>query len=166
MEAETKRRMTTVTHGPDVPLPGSETRFGTLEVEIAAVRIEPGRLRRAKPDEAQPVRVEIELVPGRPVRDPIVSVSLCRVADATMVLDVNTAGDSVLLGEVIDKPVTVVLILDRLDLESGAYRFDVGVYERDWGCVYDYHWQAYPFEIEGGAGSGFGPRRRWTIGQR
>jgi lipopolysaccharide transport system ATP-binding protein len=62
----------------------------------------------------------------------------------------------------VGRPLTVVLLLDRLDLEPGSYRVDVGVYERDWAYVYDYHWQAYPLELVGGGGSGFGPRRRWT----
>jgi len=44
-----------------------------------------------------------------------------------------------------------------------SYRFDLGVYERDWQYVYDYHWSAYPLEVTwGGAGGTFGPARRWS----
>jgi lipopolysaccharide transport system ATP-binding protein len=60
-------------------------------------------------------------------------------------------------------PATVVLRLDRLDAEPGAYRFDVGVYEREWRYAYDYHWQAYPPEVAETSGAAFGPPRRWEI---
>jgi lipopolysaccharide transport system ATP-binding protein len=161
MQAETERRLTSVVHSAPNGSTTAENRFGTREVQIAAVRFDPQRLGRATPDGTMPLRLEIDLVPTAPVQDPIVSVSLRRVADASMVLDVNTAGDNIRLG-LVDKPMTIGLALDRLDLEPGSYRFDVGVYEQDWGCVYDYHWQAYPFELSGGASTGFGPRRRWT----
>ena len=62
----------------------------------------------------------------------------------------------------LDRPIALSLRLDRLDLEPGSYRFDVGVYERDWTYVYDYHWQAYPLEVAGG-GQGFGPSRKWEL---
>ena len=78
-----------------------------------------------------------------------------------MVLDVNTAADGVRLGRV-DRPTTVSLELLRVDVESGAYLFDVGVYERDWAYVYDYRRQAHPLQVQG-AGKGFGPPRRWEL---
>jgi lipopolysaccharide transport system ATP-binding protein len=88
-----------------------------------------------------------------------VSVSLRRASDGAMVFDVNTAADGVSLGR-IEARTTVTLQLERLDAEAGLYHLDVGVYEREWAYVYDYHWQAYPLDLIGGGG-GFGPERRW-----
>jgi lipopolysaccharide transport system ATP-binding protein len=51
-------------------------------------------------------------------------------------------------------------VLDRLDVEPGAYRLAVGVYAKEWAYAYDYHWQAYPITVVGGGG--FGPIRRWS----
>jgi lipopolysaccharide transport system ATP-binding protein len=42
---------------------------------------------------------------------------------------------------------TITLWIDRLDLRSGAYRIDVGAYEREWAYAYDYHCQAYQIEV-------------------
>jgi hypothetical protein len=41
---------------------------------------------------------------------------------------------------------------------------DVGIYERRWSWMYDYHWQAYALEIPGGRGASAGPPRRWVVG--
>jgi lipopolysaccharide transport system ATP-binding protein len=105
------------------------------------------------------VRIETDLDPRIAVEDPIVSVSLRRIADGDMPVDVNTAADGVRIGR-LDRRTTVALLLDRLDLPPGNYRLDVGVYEAEWSYVYDYHWQAYPLEVRGGGG-GFGPARKW-----
>jgi len=130
-----------------------ESRFGTLEVEITNVAV------LGSPDSA--VGLRIELLPHAPVEEPIVGVSLHRVVDGTKVLDVSTLGDRTTLGRV-GVPTTLELWFDRLDVEAGNYRFDVGVYERGWAAVYDYHWQAYPLEIPPQS-SGFGPPRRWRV---
>jgi hypothetical protein len=106
------------------------------------------------------VGVAVEVVPRRTLDDPIVGVSLHRVADGTKVLDVTTEGDRIHLGRV-GEPTTIELWFERLDVEPGLYRFDVGVYEHDWSVVYDYHWQAYPLEVVGP--SGFGPGRSWRV---
>ena len=101
------------------------------------------------------------LEPRVPVDEPIVGLSLHRLGDGLKVLDVSTRGDGVGLGR-LDRRVTVRLELDHLDLEPGAYYLDVGVYERDWAYVYDYHWQAYQLHIGSAGRGGFGPARRWS----
>jgi lipopolysaccharide transport system ATP-binding protein len=159
MQVETERRVQlarqTAEHGD---LEGA-TRSGTLEVEITAVRITPPEVRVGGAGPARPVVVEIDLLPHEPVEEPILSISLHRVRDMTKVMDVSSDGDGVRLGR-LDAPRTVILTLDRLDVEAGSYRLDVGVYARDWSYVYDYHWHAYPLEIVGARG--FGPSRRWS----
>ena len=136
-----------------------ENRFGTREVEIVGVRVEPQEIRPAGATGQMPVRIEIDLDPHVDVEEPIVGVSLHRLSDGASVLNLSTEGDAIRLGT-LAAPRTIALTVDRLDVEPGSYRFDVGVYERDWSYVYDYHWQAYPLEVRR-VGSGFGPSRRW-----
>jgi lipopolysaccharide transport system ATP-binding protein len=167
MRVETERRSATEpAAGGSAPnaLRMKENRFGTLEVEIVAVRVLPDEVEPPLPQGQGPVRIEIDLEPKKPIEEPIVGVSLHRIADAVMVLNVSTAADGVRLGR-IERPTTVSLMLDRLDARPGSYRFDVGVYEKDWSYVYDYHWQAYPLEIRGRSAGGFGPPRRWQPGR-
>jgi lipopolysaccharide transport system ATP-binding protein len=140
-----------------------ENRFGTLDVEIADVRIDPQRLQRSPGGRAVPVRIEIDLEPRIPVDEPIVGVSLRRLSDGSMVADVSTDGDGARIGRV-DHPTTITLLFERLDIEPGSYCIDVGVYEREWAYVYDYHWQAYRLEVTGTGG--FGPPRKWVSGTR
>ena len=159
MHAETERRIAAT--GSANGAEHGEERFGTQEVAVGEVRVHPARVSGGRANEGGAVTVEIDLVAAKPVEDPIVSVSLRRVSDGAMVLDVNTAADGVRLGRV-DRPTTVSLELLRVDVESGAYLFDVGVYERDWAYVYDYRRQAHPLQVQG-AGKGFGPPRRWEL---
>jgi lipopolysaccharide transport system ATP-binding protein len=133
-----------------------ENRFGTLEVEIAEVRIAHEREGRSAR-----VRVDVDLDPRVEVRQPIVAVALHRLADGRKILDVNTQGDGVTL-EKLAGPTRVALCLEPLDLEPGAYRVDVGVYEARWSYVYDYHWQAYELEVHADRDAP-GPPRRWIV---
>ena len=160
MRSETERRATAAAGGPEGP--DGFSRFGTAEVEIAAVRVLPDHLKMPGAHDGSPVRIEVDLVPHAPVEDPIVGVSLHRVSDGLKVLDVSTDTDGVRLGRVAG-PTSVTIAFDRLDCEPGKYRFDVGVYAAGWACVYDYHWQAYTLELLGPP-SGFGPARRWSAG--
>ena len=166
MRVETERRAAAGPPAPRHPrhdLRLNENRFGTLEVEIVDVRVlEPGGRRITAADGTDAIGIEIDLESRAEVVEPIVGVSLHRVRDGAKVLDLSTAADGISLGRV-DEPSTVALWLDRLDIEPGLYRFDVGVYERNWSYVYDYHWQAYPLELKGrGPGGTFGPPRRWV----
>jgi lipopolysaccharide transport system ATP-binding protein len=151
MRLETQRRANLLPAGRQTP---TESRFGTFEIEITDVTV------LGDPAEGS-VGLRLTLLPHALVKDPIVAVSLHRVADGAKVLDVSTVGDRTGIGRIGD-PVTLELWFDRLDVEAGLYRFDVGVYEHDWSAVYDYHWQAYPLEVPPQS-SGFGPPRRWRV---
>jgi lipopolysaccharide transport system ATP-binding protein len=157
MAVETTRRAEALGVAPEKRGSG---RLGTLEVEITAVRIFPATIRAGGAAGAEPVRIEIDLRAPSPVADPIVGVSLHRLEDLSKVLDVSTEGDGARVG-LLEGERTISLTLDRLDIAPGEYRFDVGVYERSWEYVYDYHWRAYPLEVIAPGGAGYGPARRW-----
>jgi homopolymeric O-antigen transport system ATP-binding protein len=163
MQAETERRSCALgvngsgfTSADEKPA----ERFGTREVQIVGVRIAPSMIRVGSPNAQTPIRVEVDLEAPLGVEEPIVGVSLHRASDFVKVLDVSTEGDGVSLGRLQGRR-TVALSFDHLDAEPGSYRFDVGVYERHWSYVYDYHWHGYPLEIVATGGAGFGPRRQW-----
>jgi lipopolysaccharide transport system ATP-binding protein len=141
-----------------------DRRFGTREIEIASLRVYPDELLVRGADGGPPLEVELVLEPRVPVDDPIVAVSLHRLGDGYKLFDVSSRGDHISLGRV-ERRSTVRLALDHLDLEPGSYYLDIGVYERDWAYVYDYHWQAHHLQIGSGGRSGFGPARRWSSAQ-
>ena len=161
MRLETERRAESLSlgaarHGPEQ----DHERVGTFEVEIADVRIAPSRIHGGG-WEGTPVTIQVDLEPRVPVDEPIVVVSLHRSGDYNKVLEVSTEGDGVVIGR-LESPRTFTLMLDRLDVEPGSYRFDIGVFERNWEYVYDYRWHAYPLEVVAGGSGGFGPSRRWS----
>lgn len=161
MRVETEQRIRQpARHAAVEGLRLGENRFGTFEVEISGVRV--SDVTPARASGSTSIVMEIDVKPHVPVESPVVGVSLHRVRDGAKIMDVSTAGDGVELGTV-DSPTTVVLRLDRLDAEAGAYRFDVGVYERDWRYAYDYHWQAYPLDLIGPGTPTFGPPRHWEV---
>jgi lipopolysaccharide transport system ATP-binding protein len=164
MRAESARRAASFPIEPrhgGAHLELDQNRFGTLEVEIAAVRVEPARVEVPRGAARDSVRIEIDLVPRVVVDNPVVGVSIRRMADGSMVADINSQSDGVRITK-LDAPRTVVLELGSLDVSPGAYHVDVGIYQRDWEYVYDYHWQAYSLEVAG-SGRGFGPPRAWLV---
>ena len=46
-----------------------------------------------------------------------------------------------------DRQGQLSLAFERLDLASGSYHIDVGVYMPDWSYAFDYHWHAYHFDV-------------------
>lgn len=138
-------------------------RFGTFQVEIADVRLDRESVTSGLAEDTS-VTLAIDLVPRQPVQDPIVVVTMHRVSDYAKVLEVSTDGDDVPLGT-LEEPRTVELSLDRVDVEPGAYRLSVGVFDADWEHVLDYRWHAYPLEVVDGS-AGFGPPRRWHVRDR
>jgi lipopolysaccharide transport system ATP-binding protein len=133
-------------------------RYGTYEVEIAAVRIEPPRVVNGAP-----LVIAVDLEPRDTVESPVLVVTAHGVDDYVKVFELNTEADGVLLGT-LSGPRTITLSLDGLNVAAGMYRIDVGVFRSDWEVAYDYRWHAYPLEVIDG-GIGFGPARSWSSQQ-
>jgi lipopolysaccharide transport system ATP-binding protein len=147
---ETKRRTPTDWHAEvtsgGVELQMLQNRFGSMQLRLTDVRLlnESGfRCRHIKRGEQ--LRVEIDFRADEPVPTPNFGV-LIRQADNTVLFD-ETMPSSVIGLDAVRGVGSVALTFDRLDLNSGEYFIDVGVYRHDWAYAYDYHWRAYPLTV-------------------
>ena len=155
MEAETRRR--TPATRPVLRTPGgvelrvNENRFGTMEMEIAAVRLlDLKGLPLTELGSGDGLQVEIEYVAPCPIDMPIFGVTLSK-EEGQVCYDTSTESAGVVL-PVVQGHGKIVLRLDRLDLVGGQYYVDVGIYERNWTFAFDYHWHAYPLLIRSNGG--------------
>lgn len=150
MSNETRRRTPTSTEKDtqknEIPLRLNENRFGSLEVEIADVRVDgPNGNRVQELRIGDPLRIEIDYTAHVVAEAPIFSVTISKEDGdicCEMVFDKNRFNlvDSRRQG-------LIILDIERLDLISGNYFVDVGVYEKNWEYAYDYHWHVYPIRI-------------------
>jgi lipopolysaccharide transport system ATP-binding protein len=147
---ESEMRSQTQQRTPDFPsqmtrsgleLKVNENRFGSLDVEILDVQLLPDAEIRS----GDSLCVEIKYQAHRPIETLIFSVEI-READGQVCLNVNTQNSEVPTHDVGDQGM-IKLYIDRLDLSSGNYFVNVGVYEKDWSYAYDYHWQVYPLLV-------------------
>ena len=129
----------------------NENRFGSLEMEITAVHLSGEDKGQATVlNSGSPLQVVIQYRAPQTINNPIFGVSLSR-EDGLTIYDTSTSTAGLrfptLQGEGI-----ISLILERLDLVAGRYYVDVGVYQADWEYAYDYHWHAYPIQVQGSTG--------------
>ena len=153
MQATTETRRRTPLAKPSLRTPSgidlrvNENRFGSLELEIADVRLLDTRghpvTRLAAGDG---LRVEVDYLAPRTMEAPIVSVSISR-QDQVICFDTSTEAAGVSLPD-IQGHGRMALHIERLDLAGGHYYVDVGIYEHTWAYAYDYHWQVYPLDVE------------------
>jgi lipopolysaccharide transport system ATP-binding protein len=168
MHSETRDR----TPAPE-DLPGDlelrRNRFGSQEATIEHVELRDG-LRRPVSEMSSGGPLEVSFVvrtpPGRPVRSPIVGLTISRAADGTDCYDTNTANEGVLVPDIAGER-RFTLLFERLDLIPGEYFIDVGVYEREWRYAFDYHWHVHPLRVLGSSTDGgvFRPPHRWEVGE-
>ncbi|NCC31228.1 MAG: ABC transporter ATP-binding protein, partial [Chloroflexia bacterium] len=129
-----------------------ENRFGSQEVEISQVRLlnqydRPVTMLRS----GVPLTVELTYRTSQTIVDPLVSVSITK-PDGSLCLDISNASTGVAFPPLTGEGI-IQLTFERLDLASGDYFVDVGVYAQEWAYTYDYHWHVYPLVIEGVAES-------------
>ncbi len=76
-------------------------------------------------------------------------------------LDTNTADLDM---PAIDQKCVARVNIDKLDLPDGKYFLDLGIYEKDWVCIYDYHWHMHPLRVtEDERHGGRRKRPRWEL---
>ena len=142
----------------------NKNRFGSLEMEITAVRLLDAH-GAAVSDIAsgQPLQVEITYNAPTRLKTPIVGVTISR-EDGFICYDTHTAVDGIQLPEK-EGVGQISLLLDRLDLVQGAYFVDVGIYEANWSHAYDYHWHVYTLLVTTGIGDKgvLAPPSRWLL---
>ena len=162
MRSQTQKRMS---HRPeelsrtDSKLNINKNRFGSLDLEITDVRLLPQAVIKS----GDPLYVEIDYKNQQAIPSTIFSVSISH-SDGQKFLDVSTL-DMGITTVPLQKTGTIRFSIDRVDLVTGEYFVDVGLYEQDWSFAYDYHWHVYPLIIESGVISQgiLAPPMRWEI---
>jgi lipopolysaccharide transport system ATP-binding protein len=165
-EAEMRRE--TLRRTPDAPpeLAGSgvvlvprQNRLGSLEAEISGVVLRPAGFLRC----GEPLEVEFDVEAHGCVRSPILVVSVTR-EDGTVCVDTSTVSARIDVPDLAGRA-HVRFTIDRLELGTGRYFVNVGVFEKEWSHAYDYHSHAYPLRVEGpGAHRGIlAPSCRWGL---
>jgi lipopolysaccharide transport system ATP-binding protein len=160
MHLETLRRAPhapTGLSGSGTPLAGRENRF--LEVEIASVTVRPSGVLRC----GDPLEVEFDLDARAGVRSPIFFVSITS-EDGTVCIHTSTRSAQVEVPDLAG-PAHVHFAVERLELGTGRYFVNVGVFKTDWSQAYDFRWHAHPLTVEGSpAHRGLlAPPCRWRI---
>jgi lipopolysaccharide transport system ATP-binding protein len=129
------------------PVGLGKERLGSGEVEITQVRLLDAFGREASSiPPAEAIRVEIDYLAHQTIPDAIFGVSAHSQQDDVLHLDVSTAGDGYVVGELQGEG-TVTLHLEQLDLASGSYWLDVGVHDTERYRPYDYLWEVLPFQV-------------------
>ena len=169
MTAETRRRTPAtrpVLHtSTGTALRINENRFGSLQLEITAVRLlDAHGTPVAEGETGDSLCVEMDYLSAQPIETPIFGVTITR-EDGTVCYDTSTAAAALTLPTVKGEG-RIVLHFERLDLNAGLYYINVGAYERDWTYAYDYHWHVYPLMIRSASGDQgiLRPPNRWEIG--
>lgn len=164
-EMALKSREATPLTVPDQTLSGGrilrvrENRFGSMEMQITAVRMLDGNGEPATSFAAtEPVRIEIDYHSEKSVA-PIVGLSIG--SEEEEVIDISSEGDRV---EIPAGSQRVAVSFEKLDLTPGTYALSVGLYEPRWTFAYDYHWRAYPLSVvKFGTADHNGARRQWSV---
>ncbi|MBE9076938.1 ABC transporter ATP-binding protein [Romeria aff. gracilis LEGE 07310] len=137
----------------------NQNRFGSLEAEIIDVRFLP----KSAIESGDRLQVEIDYRAQPTVDSAIFSVAVSQ-EDSKPCLDVNSLEAGIPYIPLQEKG-TIRLTLDRLDLSSGQYFVNVGIYKQDWSYAYDYHWHVYPLTVDSKTPSKgiLQPPMRWEV---
>jgi lipopolysaccharide transport system ATP-binding protein len=129
-----------------VELRVKENRFGSLEMQILDVRLLNSQgVPVSEMGSGDPLRIEIRYLAPEPVNAPVFGVNISNI-ERNDYFDINTDSMGVSLPR-LEGEGKILLLLDRLDLKSGNYFVDVGVYAGNWEYAYDYHRHVYPLAI-------------------
>lgn len=131
--------------GDDVDRGSHQRRWGSREVEIAAVTLcgADGSPRHVFAS-GEMLRVAMRVVPREPVADFVFGVGLFG-EDGVNVYGTNTQIERY-RPEMLDAPADVEFTFETLQLTEGTYHVDVAVHRED-GTPYDYHSRLYSFRV-------------------
>lgn len=166
-EMQSKTQQITPDRPPQITKFGQElkvkkNRFGSLESEITEVRLLPALTLES----GDRLSVEIDYRSPNSLENAIFSVSITQ-ENGDPCLDVNTQ-DMGIPHMRLQPQGTLRLVVERIDLSSGKYFVNVGMYEQDWRYAYDYHWHVYPLLISSQVPSKgiLAPPLHWEIEDR
>ena len=166
LASETRRRTPTnkspVVIG-DTELRANVNRFGSMEVEIACVKLLDSS---GEPTDAiqsgEALSVVIDFESENAALEPIFTLSISR-EDGFICYDTSTESQNIRFSSFEGRG-QLRLHLDRLDLVGGKYFIDVGCFEKNWAYGYDYHWHVYPLSIKAPFSKGIlSTSSRWEI---
>jgi lipopolysaccharide transport system ATP-binding protein len=147
---ETKRR--TPSHWPvlrtasGVELRVHENRFGSLDLEIRAVRLLDAQRRLvAELTRADPLVVELEYQAPQPVPNPIFGITISDGEGRTCFE--TTSQKERIAHLTAHGPGRLIVDIPAVDLPEGSYFVDVWACEQTWAYSYDYHYHGHPLRI-------------------
>lgn len=148
----------------DALLKLGENRFGSQELTIDQVLLTGADGRAVDVLQGgQPLSVELTIRSHRGPTPAVVTVGVTRLEDQVMCFETSSEelGPDLTVDE---DGVTLRVAFDPVDLTSGDYAVDVGVYEPGWEYGYDYHWNAHRFVVESDRGvkGVYVAPRRWA----
>jgi lipopolysaccharide transport system ATP-binding protein len=125
-----------------------EHRFGSMELEITAVRVvDSGGQPATDLPSGHPLRIEIEYLATSRIIAPLFRVRIFR-EDGLVCYDLNTEKSTLSLSAIQGRG-QVAVYLERVDLSSARYLVDVGCYAQDWAYAYDYRSSVHALTIRG-----------------
>ena len=124
-------------------------RFGSGEMKISGFRLlNQFGIEVTEVESGDPVIIEISYEAPQRMVSPIFNASISD-QNYLMVIDVSTDAKGSTLPDLTGTG-KLTLKIDRLDLRAETYHISVGVYQKEWTHAYDYHWQAYKFNVRTG----------------
>lgn len=144
MRSQTQQR--TPNHPPHLTESGlelrvNENRFGSLEAEIVDVQLKPSNTLRS----GDALHIDIHYLAHKFIDNPIFGIDITT-QEGEIILSTNTAKRELSISR-IEGVGSVQLQVDRLDLTSGRYFINVGIYKFEWEYAYDFHWRAYSIDV-------------------
>ncbi len=144
-----------------------ENRFGSMELEIAAVQILDRHNRPVNEIRSgEPLCVEIAYSAPKRIEAPTFGVTIST-EDEQVCADLSTAAAGISM-PVLHGEGRITLHMERLDLKGGLYYVDVGAYTKNWDYAYDYHWHTYPLTVlpTGNNKGVLHPPHHWQLDER
>ena len=125
----------------------NENRFGSMEVEISAVRLMDTYGNPIQSiDSGDALTIEMDYMSHIPAEAPIFGVKILK-EDGMVIVEMMLVEGRFDL-KVPHQQGVVILDIDRLDLKSGRYFVDVGIFEKNWEYAFDYYYRVYPFQVQ------------------